>query len=106
MHCTHGELKMLLRPFPVFIAMLLMLAIGVWLGMLIMTSHCSTVTVSAAVDAPQASAPPAPSPVIRPGPEPVAQAVSVPPAPDQYVGVIFARQLADIAGRSEGRLEA
>ncbi len=34
------------------------------------------------------------------------QAVSVQPAPDQYVGVIFARQLADIVARSEGRLEA
>ena len=95
---------MMLRPFPVLIAMLLMLAIGVGLGMLIMTSHRST--VNAAVDAPQASAPPAPSPVARPGPEPVMQAVSVQPAPDQYVGVIFARQLADIVARSEGRLEA
>jgi RND family efflux transporter MFP subunit len=97
---------MTLRPFPVLIAMLLMLAIGVGLGMLITTSHRSIVTVSAAVEAPQAASPPAPSPVVRPGPEPVAQETSVPPASDQYVGVIFARQLADIVARSDGRLEA
>ena len=30
----------------------------------------------------------------------------MPPAPDQYVGVLFARQLADIVARSDGRLEA
>ena len=59
---------MMLRPFPILIAMLLMCAISVVLGILIMTSHPSTVTVSAAVDTPQASAPLAPSPVIRPVP--------------------------------------
>jgi RND family efflux transporter MFP subunit len=95
---------MMLRPFPVLIAMLLMLAIGVGLGMLITTSHRST--AHAVVDAPQAAPPPAPSPVIRPVPEPVAQPAAVPPAPDQYIGVIFARQLADIVARSEGRLES
>jgi RND family efflux transporter MFP subunit len=30
----------------------------------------------------------------------------VQPAPDHYLGIIFARQLADIVARSEGRLEA
>src|SRR5262245_28882833 len=97
---------MTLRSFYVFLVMLLMLAIGVGFGMLIMTSYRSTVTVNAAVDTPQASAPPVPSPVVRPVSNPVAQAVSVPPTPSQYVGVIFARQLADIVARSDGRLEA
>ena len=40
-YCIHGELRMMLRPFPMFIAMLLMLAIGVGLGVLITTSHRS-----------------------------------------------------------------
>ena len=65
---------MTLRLFPVLIAMLLMLGIGVGLGMLIMTSHRST--INAAVEAPQASATPGPSPVVRPVPEPVAQTAS------------------------------
>jgi len=95
---------MTLRPFPMLIAMLLMLAIGVGLGVLITTSHRAT--AHAVVEAPQIAPPQTPSPVVRPGPEPVAQETSVPPAPDQYVGVLFARQLADIVARSDGRLEA
>src|SRR5438128_2101554 len=95
---------MMLRPFPALIAMLLILAIGIGLGMLITTRHRST--ANATVDAPPASAPPAPSPVGRPVPEPVAPTASVQQAPNHYLGVIFARQLADIVARSDGRLEA
>ena len=86
------------------IAMLLMLIMGVGLGMLMMTSRDSS--VHAVVEAPQAAATPVPSPAIRPMPEPVASEASTPQAPEQYVGVIFARQLVDIAARSDGRLEA
>src|SRR4249919_483022 len=86
------------------IAMLLMLIIGVGLGMLIMTSHHAS--VQAVVEAPQASATPVLGSAVRPTPEPVAQEAPTPPAPDQYVGVIFARQLVDIAARSDGRLDA
>jgi RND family efflux transporter MFP subunit len=81
-----------------------MLAIGVGLGMLIMTSHRST--LNAAVDAPQVPAPAALSPVVRLVPDPVTQPAAIHPAPDHYVGVIFARQSADIVARSEGKLEA
>jgi RND family efflux transporter MFP subunit len=95
---------MLLRPFPVLIVMLLMLALGIGFGMLMATSQRAM--VNAAVETPPVSATPAPSPVVRPGPEPVAQTASVQPIPAQYVGVIFARQLADIVARSDGRLEA
>src|SRR5947208_17105430 len=95
---------MMLRPFPVLIAMLLMLAIGAGLGVLITTSYRST--AHAVIDAPPAAPPPAPSPVVRPGPEPIAQEPAVPPVLDQYAGIIFARQLADIVARSDGRLEA
>jgi len=95
---------MMLRPFSVLILMLLMLVIGVGLGILIMTNHRST--VNAAVETPQVLAPLVLNPVVRPGPAPVAQETSVQPAPDRYVGVIFARQLADIVARSDGRLEA
>jgi RND family efflux transporter MFP subunit len=84
--------------------MLFMLMIGVGLGMLIMTSHDSS--VHAVVEAPQAAATPVPSPAVRPMPEPVAPEAPTPQAPEQYVGVIFARQLVDIAARSDGRLEA
>jgi RND family efflux transporter MFP subunit len=86
------------------IAMLLMLIMGVGLGMLIMTSQHSA--VHAVVETSQAAATPVPSPAIRPMPEPVASEASTPQAPEQYVGVIFARQLVDIAARSDGRLEA
>jgi RND family efflux transporter MFP subunit len=95
---------MILRPFPIFIAMLLLLAIGVGLGVLITTSHRST--ANAVVDAPPAAPPPVPSPIVRPVPDPVAQPAAVQPVSDHYVGVIFARQLADIVARSDGRLEA
>ncbi len=84
--------------------MLLMLVMGVGLGMLIMTSHHSS--VHAVVEASQAAATPVPDPALRPVPEPVAPQAPRPQAPDQYVGVIFARQLVDIAARSDGRLEA
>ncbi len=95
---------MMLRPCSVLIAMLLMLAIGVGLGVLITTSHRSP--AHAVVDAPQATLPPAPGPVVRPGPDPVAPEPAAASALDQYVGVIFARQSADIVARSDGRLEA
>jgi RND family efflux transporter MFP subunit len=95
---------MMLRPFSMFIAMLLMLAIGVGLGVLITTSHRSP--THAVVDPPQAASPLAPSPVVRPVPDPIAQSAAVQSVSDQYVGVIFARQLADIVARSDGRLEA
>lgn len=86
------------------IAMLLMLIIGVGLGMLIMTSYHSS--VHTVVEAPQAATTPVLGPAVRPIPEPVAPEVPPPPEPDQYVGIIFARQLVDIAARSDGRLEA
>src|SRR5262245_23265290 len=90
--------------FSSLIAMLLMLMLGVGLGMLIMTSHNSS--GHAVVETPQAAATPLPSQAIRPMPEPVAPEASTPQAPEQYVGVIFARQLVDIVARSDGRLEA
>ena len=86
------------------IAMLLMLIIGVGLGMLIMTSYHSS--VHAVVELPQAAATPVLGSAVRPIPEPVTPEVPTPQAPDQYVGVIFARQFVDIAARSDGRLEA
>ena len=86
------------------IAMLLMLIIGVGLGMLIMTGYHSS--VHAVVEAPQAAATPVLGPAVRPIPESVAPEVPTPQAPDQYVGVIFAGQLVDMAARSDGRLEA
>jgi RND family efflux transporter MFP subunit len=72
--------------------------------MLLMTSRGSS--VHADVEAPQAAAAPVPSPAAQPIPEPVALEAPTPQAPEQYVGVIFARQLVDIAARSDGRLEA
>src|SRR5262249_13270402 len=95
---------MTLPSFNSLIAMLLMLIMGVGLGMLIMTGQHSA--VHAIVETPQAAATPVPSPAIRPMPESVAPKASTPQAPEQYVGVIFARQLVDIAARSDGRLEA
>jgi multidrug efflux pump subunit AcrA (membrane-fusion protein) len=95
---------MTLPSYNSLIAMLLMLMIGVGLGMLIMTSHHSS--VHAVVEAPQAAAAPALGPAVRPIPEPVAPEAPTPQAPDQYVGVIFARQLVDMAARSDGRLAA
>ena len=95
---------MMLRPFPVLIGMLLMLTLGVCLGRLITTGQRSN--VNAAGDVSQVLPPPAPHPAVRLVPDPVVQAASVPQDHDQYVGVIFARQLADIVARSEGRLEA
>jgi RND family efflux transporter MFP subunit len=86
------------------IAMLCMLLMGVGLGMLLMTSRASS--VHAVAEAPPAAAAPVPSPAVRSVPEPVTPEAPAPPAPEQYVGVIFARQLVDIAARSDGRLEA
>jgi RND family efflux transporter MFP subunit len=86
------------------IAMLGMLLMGVGLGMLLMTSRVPS--VHAVVEAPQAAAAPVPSPAVRPIPEAQAPEAPTPQAPEQYVGVIFARQLVDIAARSDGRLEA
>jgi RND family efflux transporter MFP subunit len=45
-------------------------------------------------------------PAVRPTPAPVAPEAPPPQAPAQYVGVIFAPQLVDMAARSDGRLEA
>jgi RND family efflux transporter MFP subunit len=84
--------------------MFLMLMLGVGLGMLIMTSPPAS--VQAVIAAPQAAATPVLGPAVTPTPEPVAPEAPPPRAPAQYVGVIFARQLVDIAARSEGRLEA
>ena len=81
-----------------------MLMVGVGLGMLLMSSpHASVRTV---IEAPQAAATPVLGPAVKPTPEPVAPEAPMPPESDQYVGVIFARQLVDIAARSDGRLEA
>jgi RND family efflux transporter MFP subunit len=84
--------------------MLFMFMMGVGLGMLLMTSHHTS--VQAVVEVPQASATPVLDPAVRPTPEPVAPEAPKPPAPDQYVGVIFARHLVDMAARSDGRVEA
>ena len=86
------------------IAMLCMLMLGVGLGMLIMTSRGSS--VHAVVETPEAAAPPVLRSAVRPRPEPVVPEAPTPQALEQYVGVIFARQLVDIAARSDGRLEA
>ncbi len=99
-----GKLQMTVPSFNSLIAMLLMLMLGVGLGMLIMTSRGSS--VHAVAEAPQAAAASVPSPAVRPIPESLAPEVPTPQAPEQYVGVIFARQLVDIAARSDGRLEA
>jgi RND family efflux transporter MFP subunit len=95
---------MTLPSFNSLIAMLLMLIMGVGLGMLIMTSHDAS--VHAVIEAPKATVTPVPSPAVRPAPEPVAPEAPTPQAPEPYVGVIFARQLVDMAARSDGRLEA
>jgi len=84
--------------------MLLMLIMGVGLGMLIMTSQLSS--IHNVVETPQVAATPVPSPTVRRMPEPIAPEAPTPQAPEQYVGVIFARQLVDVAARSDGRLEA
>jgi len=95
---------MTLPSYTSLIALALMLMIGVGLGMLLMSSpHVSVQTV---IEAPQAAAAPVLGPAVKPTPAPVAPAAPMPPESDQYVGVIFARQLVDIAARSEGRLEA
>jgi RND family efflux transporter MFP subunit len=95
---------MTLPSFNSLIAMLIMLIMGVGLGMLIMTSHDAS--VHAVIEAPKATVTPVPSPAVRPAPEPVAPEAPTPQAPEPYVGVIFARQLVDMAARSDGRLEA
>lgn len=81
-----------------------MLLMGVGLGMLLMTSRDSS--VQAVVEASQAAVAPVPSPAVRPISESHAPEAPTPQAPEQYVGVIFARQLVDVAARSDGRLEA
>jgi RND family efflux transporter MFP subunit len=86
------------------IAMLCMLLMGVGLGMLLMTSHDAS--VPAVVEAPRAVATPVLDPAVGPTSEPATPEAPTPPAPDQYVGVIFARHLVDMAARSEGRVEA
>jgi len=86
------------------IARILILLLGVGLGILLMSSpHASVRDIS---EAPQAAAPPVLAPAVKLTPEPVVPEAPPPRAPAQYVGVIFARQLVDIAARSDGRLEA
>src|SRR5262245_8300402 len=101
---TKGKLQMTILSCNSLIAMLLTLMIGVGLGMLIMTSPHSS--VHAVVETPQAAAAPVPDAAVRPVPELIAPEAPTLQAPEQYVGVIFARQLVDIAARSDGRLEA
>lgn len=95
---------MTLLSYNSLIALALMLMIGVGLGMLLMSSpHASVQTV---IEAPQAAATPVLGPAVKPTPEPVAPEAPMPPESDQYVGVLFARQLVDIAAHSDGRLAA
>ena len=84
-------------------AMVLMLMPGIGLGMFLMPSpHAS---VQAVIESPQAAATPVPGPAVSLTPELVAPEALEPPESESYVGVIFARQLVDIAARSEGRRE-
>ena len=84
-------------------AMVLMLMLGIGLGMFLMPSpHAS---VQAVIERPQAAATPVPGPAVSLTPELVAPEALEPPESEPYVGVIFARQLVDIAARSEGRRE-
>src|SRR5262245_7475491 len=99
-----GERQMTLPSCSSLIALLCMLLMGVGLGMLLMTSHDAS--VRAVVAAPRALATPILDPAVGPTPEPVTPEAPPPPAPDQYVGVIFARHSVDMAARSEGRVEA
>src|SRR5215475_8425360 len=96
--------RMILRLLKPFVAILLMLVIGMGIGTLLMVS--SSLHTDATVDIPQTSATPISNPSIRPALSTVAQSTSEPLATARCVGVTFARQSADILARSEGRLEA
>ena len=85
---------MTLRLFPVLITMLLMLGIGVGLGMLIMTSHSST--INAAVKRFRRYQRLLVLALLPGQDRSPSRQTAVRPAPAQYVGVLFARQLADI----------
>lgn|GEM_PF-1927623 len=97
---------MMRRWFPVLGALSLLCAMSVGLGRLSSTRPPSPGAVSPTLEAPQAATPPFSSTGSRSLPETIADAAAAPTAPDQYIGVIFARQLADIVARAEGRVEA
>lgn len=86
----------------------LVLASGIALGALIMSSKpLSRGAASDIAQAPTApTSAPTSGPIARPPDGIGVQSASGLTASDRYVGVIFARQSADIVARSEGRLEA
>jgi multidrug efflux pump subunit AcrA (membrane-fusion protein) len=94
----------MLRSFNSLIVMLLMLALGIGLVTLIVAGRSPR--HNEVVGFPPASAAPVSSPPIKPAPDAVAQSAEGQPPSDRYLGVIFARQSADIVARSDGRLEA
>lgn len=90
--------------FKTVIVMLLMLALGVGLGSLVMTGN--NPATSAATNHPRTPATPTNGPFIKPVPEVTTQPAAEQQVAEQYLGVTFPRQSADIVARSEGRLEA
>src|SRR5215471_10495051 len=94
----------MLRSFNSYIVMLLMLALGIGLVTLIVAGRSPRHNEVAGF--PPAAASPVSSPAIKPTPDAVARSAEAQPPSDRYLGVIFARQSADIVARSDGRLEA
>jgi RND family efflux transporter MFP subunit len=94
----------MLRSFNSLIVMLFMLAAGIGLVTLIVAGRSPR--HNKIIDFPPASAAPTSSPAIKPAPDAVARSAEAQPPGARYLGVIFARQSADIVARSEGRLEA
>jgi RND family efflux transporter MFP subunit len=84
--------------------MLIMLALGIGLVTLIVAGRSPR--HNKAEDFPPASAAPTSSPAIKLVSDAVARSAERRLLSDRYVGVVFARQSADIVARSEGRLEA
>jgi RND family efflux transporter MFP subunit len=94
----------MLRSFNSLIVMLLMLALGIGLATLIMAGRSPR--RNKVVNFPPATAVPTSSPAVKPVLDAVTRPAEGQMLSERYVGVIFARQSADIVARSEGRLEA
>src|SRR5262245_22838960 len=94
----------MLRSYNSLIVMLLMLALGIGLATLIVAGRSPR--HNKVVNFPPASAVPTSSPAIKPVLDAVTRPAEGQMLSERYVGVIFARQSADIVARSEGRLEA
>lgn len=95
---------MTLGSFKTFIMISVILLIGVGLGALLTTGNNPSINVIA--DNLQPSAASTPSLSAKPAPSPAVEAVSGAQATNQYLGVTFARQSADIIAQAEGRVEA